>query len=311
VLETFLRAILDDPRDTVAWQAMADWLEEDDQPLRAELVRLREALTRAILVDGRPAKERRLRELLLSGVAPVVPLWDVELPGKVALPLALIPAGSFLMGSPDKERNRLAADEGPRQPVRIGKPFLLGTCPVTQAQWQALMGKNPARFRGDDRPVENVNYTEAQLFCERLAGHVGRACRLPTEAEWEYACRAGNSGSFHTGEGVRAARLAGWCTYRGQSGGAGETKPVGQFLANGFGLYDMHGNVREWCLDDLRKLGTRLRVDPRGTLRSDYRVVRGGSWYYNPEDSRAASRYRRPTGYRLDYYGFRVLVAAE
>ena len=309
MLETFLQAILDDPRDTLAWQAMADWLEEDDQPLRAELVRLREALTRAILVDGRPTKERRLRELLLSGVAPVVPLWNVELPGAVSLPLALIPAGSFLMGSPDKERHR-GFDEGPRQAVRISKPFLLGIYPVTQAQWQALMGNNPARFRGDDRPVETVNFTEAQLFCERLAGHIGRECRLPTEAEWEFACRAGNSGPYHTGGTVQSLRLAGWCTYRGESGGAGETRPVGQFLANGFGLYDMHGNVREWCLDDLRKLGKRARVDPRGSLRTAYRVVRGGSWYYGAEDCRAASSYRRPTGYRLDYYGFRVLVEA-
>ena len=311
MLETFLRAILDDPRDTLTWQAMADWLDENDQPLRAEFVRLREELTRAIAADRRPAKEKRLRELLLAGVVPPVPLWEAELPGAVPLSLALIPSGSFLMGSPDKERHRLADDEGPRQPVRISRPFLLGIYPVTQAQWQALMGNNPAHFRGDDRPVETVNFTEAQLFCERLAGHTGRACRLPTEAEWEFACRAGNSGPYHTGAGVQSLRLAGWCTYRGESGGAGETRPVGQFLANAFGLYDMHGNVREWCLDDLRKLGTRPRVDPRGTLRSDYRVVRGGSWYYNPEDSRAASRYRRPTGYRLDYYGFRVLVAAE
>jgi uncharacterized protein (TIGR02996 family) len=310
VLETFLQAILDDPHDTLSWQAMADWLEENDQPLRADFVRLREELTRSILVADRAAKEKWLRELLLSGVAPVVPLWNAELPGKVPLPLALIPAGSFLMGSPEKERHR-HYDEGPRQAVRLSKPFFLGIYPVTQAQWQALMGENPSTFRGDDRPVETVNFAEAERFCDRLAAHVGRACRLPTEAEWEFACRAGNSGSYHTGEGVRAVRLAGWCTYRGESGGARETKPVGQFLANAFGLYDMHGNVREWCLDDLRKLGKRARVDPRGPLRTDHRVVRGGSWYYGAEDSRAASRYRRPTSYRLDYYGFRVLVAAE
>ena len=213
------------------------------------------------------------------------------------------------MGSPETERHRLL-DEGPRHAVRISKPFLFGIYPVTQAQWQALMGNNPETFRGDDRPVETVNHTEAQSFCERLTRHTGRACRLPTEAEWEFACRAGNSGSYHTGEGVLAVRLAGWCTNRGQAGGARETKPVGQYLANAFGLYDMHGNVREWCLDDLRTFGQRSRVDPRGSLKGEYRVVRGGSWYYTAEDSRAASRYRRPISYRLDYYGFRVLIAA-
>lgn len=103
----------------------------------------------------------------------------------------------------------------------------------------------------------------------------------------------------------------GWCSFDGLTGSAGETQPVGQYLPNPLGLYDLHGNVREWCQDDLRNYTTRSLINPRGRENTRTRVVRGGSWYYGPEDSRSASRYDRPIDYRLNYYGFRVLVEAE
>src|SRR5262249_51701148 len=135
----------------------------------------------------------------------------------------------------------------------------------------------------------------------------GRACRLPTEAEWEYSCRAGTTSAFHTGSGNEAMRLAGWCD-DDEADRGDKTVPVGQYLPNAFGLYDTHGNVREWCLDDLRAYTSEAQVDPRGPEDDTYRVVRGGSWTYTDEDSRSASRYRRPMDYHLDYYGCRVLI---
>jgi eukaryotic-like serine/threonine-protein kinase len=304
------QAIRADPHDATAWLALADWLEEDGQADRAELLRLRECLRTCIDVPDRPTLEVRMRELLRGGTRPPVARWPVALDRDVTLLLALIPAGVFLMGSPPAEPSRFD-NENPRHTVTISRPFYLGVYPVTQPQWRALMRHNPSTHPADDQPVETVNWHECSSFCARLSETLNRPCRLPFEAEWEYACRAGTTTTYHTGDGAEAMRLAGFCRPADQPRTSTGPRPVGQFLPNAFGLYDVHGNVREWCQDGQRPYSRRARVDPRGQQRSDDRVVRGGSWYYGPEDSRSASRYSRPTDYRLDYYGFRVVVECE
>jgi uncharacterized protein (TIGR02996 family) len=307
--ETLVQALNADPTDPTAWLALADALEESGRPDRAEYLRLRHELMAAARFPGRAALEARLRALLLAGTPPAAVLWTVALNDTTSLTLALVPPGQLVMGSPAREPRRYN-NEGPRHLVRVTRPYWLGVTPVTQAQFRALTGKNVSHFPGDDRPADSTDWPTAQDFCQRLGARLGRACRLPYEAEWEHACRAGTSTPYCSGRGTRAMRRVGWGSYDGQTGGAGETRPVAQFLPNPLGLYDMHGNVREWCQDDLRTYTAREQTDPRGRESSRNRVVRGGSWYYGPEDSRSASRYERPIDYRLNYYGFRVLVEA-
>ncbi len=189
----------------------------------------------------------------------------------VVLDMALIPAGSFIMGSPESEKDS-ANDERPQHEVYV-KSFLMGKYPITQAQWRvvAAMPKvklelkpDPSNFKGDDRPVEQVSWLEAVEFCQRLSRHTGREYRLPSEAEWEYACRAGTTTPFHFGETINTDlanyrgtdQKIGVTLYKGNYGNGPygiyrqETISVGSFSANAFGLHDMHGNVWEWCADD-------------------------------------------------------------
>lgn len=251
-----------------------------------------------------------------------------------ALKMMQIPAGNFLMGSPADEPERLD-NEGPRHEVKI-EPFFMGAYPVTQAQWRAVaalpqinleLNPDPARFRGDNRPVEQVNWYEAVEFCKRLSAYTGREYRLPTEAEWEYACRAGTTTPFHFGETI-TTDLA---NYRGTdddrynfSGSYGrgpkgehreETTPVDQFgIANAWGLCDMHGNVWEWCQDHWYKSYEGAPLDGSAWLSNDEnapRVLRGGSWSDLPRYCRSANRGtifnpREST----DVFGFRVICVA-
>jgi uncharacterized protein (TIGR02996 family) len=304
--DDFLQAVRADPADLTVWPALADWLEENCQSDRAELLRLRELL-RSPHVPDRAAHEARQRRLLARGVRPVTAPWVAPLAPDVGLRLELVVPGAFLMGSPGEEEHR-HSNEGPRHPVVVSRPFWAGAFPVTQGQWQALMGKNPSKHPGPAHPVDSVNWPECQAFCRKLSDRLGRPCRLPTEAEWEYACRAGTTTAYHTGDGGAALERAGWCSCRGSTGSAGGSVMVGQYLPNAFGLYDTHGNVREWCLDALRTYTSQPQVDPRGAEDCNQRAVRGGSWYYGAEDSRSACRYNRPTDYHLDYYGFRVVA---
>jgi uncharacterized protein (TIGR02996 family) len=309
--EQLSRALQAEPTDQTAWLALADWLEESGQSDRAELLRLRTSLTSS--AEDLPRRDRleaRLRQLVRARTTPPIALWQATLNRKTVLPLSLIPAGEFIMGSPPQESHR-SESEGPQHLVRISKPFWLGITPVTQAQFKAVMKKCSSRFTGEDRPADMVDWPTAEDFCRRLTKRLGQTCRLPYESEWEYACRAGTTTMFYTGRDAKAMHLAGWCSKSGNTGSAGQTKPVAQYLPNAFGLYDMHGNVREWCHDDMRPYTAEPQTDPRGPETGNERVVRGGSWYYGSEDSRSACRYPRPMDYRLDYYGFRVLVEAE
>jgi formylglycine-generating enzyme required for sulfatase activity len=229
------------------------------------------------------------------------------------LKLALIPAGTFLMGSPDTEPGR-RENESPHE-VTLTRAFYLGVCPITQEQFAAVTGRNPAHFHaknggGPQHPVESVSWDEAVAFCERLSAlpgerAAGRNYRLPTEAEWEYACRAGTRTAFAGGDelGPADANIA-------ADGSPGQTTPVGAYRANLFGLCDLHGNVWEWCADWYR--GGYYRAspprDPAGPEQGEFRVLRGGSWRSQPATCRAAYRNALAPHHRDRYTGFRVVA---
>jgi formylglycine-generating enzyme required for sulfatase activity len=282
--------------------------------------------------------------------------WQYEerIAGKVILELVKIPAGTFFMGSPEDELDRYD-DESPQHLVEIPE-FYMGKYPVTQAQWKFVanlpqvnrsLNADPAHFKGDDRPVENVSWHDAVEFCARLSRRTSREYRLPTEAEWEYACRALplsaagvlragdrlNDGTtsfpFHFWETIDAslanyraqdAEDMGWSGKygRGQLGEYREqTTPVGSFkVANDFGLYDMHGNVWEWCMDHWHENYEGAPTDGSAWIDLDasedaFRVLRGGSWSYDPGNCRSASRYRFRADYRRNSFGFRVISPAR
>jgi formylglycine-generating enzyme required for sulfatase activity len=187
-----------------------------------------------------------------------------------------IPAGEFQMGSEND------SDEQPVHRVKISRDFEMGKCEVTQAQWQAVMGNNPSRFEGDNLPVENVSWSDVQEFIKRLNQADSKyQYRLPTEAEWEYACRAGTTGDY-------AGDLDAMAWYEKNSGG--KTHAVGQKQANAWGLYDMHGNVWEWCQDwyDSNYYRQSPGADPTGPTAGSARVFRGGSWDYAAACCRSA-----------------------
>lgn len=251
------------------------------------------------------------------------------------LEMMQIPAGRFLMGSPEDELDRYTY-EGPQHEVTIPQ-FFLARYPVTQAQWRIVaempqinreLDPNPARFKGKDDPVERVSWFDAVEFCDRLALHTNRQYRLPTEAEWEYACRAGTTTPFHFGETI-STDLANYCgkdrtiketDYSGSygSGHKGEyrkrTIPVDYFdIANAFGLCDMHGNVWEWCSDHWHGNYRGAPIDGNSWLTDDTaagRVCRGGSWNNNPRDCRVACRLIFPPEIASYNVGFRVSCGA-
>jgi hypothetical protein len=207
----------------------------------------------------------------------------------------LIPAGSFVMGSPEDEEGR-DKDET-QHPVEITQPFLLKTTPVTQGEWLALMGNNPAHFKGDDRrPVEEVSSEDAVRFCESLCAQTGGMYRLPTEAEWEYTCRAGTKGACY-------GDLDAVAWYRDNVNH--KTQPVGQKQPNDWGLYDMLGNVWEWCLDWYGQYSSEFQRDPKGHPSGDDRVIRGGACDYSAEYCRAAQRLNYASTLRNISFGFR------
>jgi formylglycine-generating enzyme required for sulfatase activity len=212
------------------------------------------------------------------------------------------PAGTFQMGSPSSEKGR---DDDERQhEVQLTKGFWLGATPVTQRQWEAVTGENPSYFKGPDRPVEEVSWEDCVAFLGKLNARCpGLDLRLPTEAEWEYACRAGTTGPTYLGSSDAATldRL-GW--YDGNSGD--ETHPVGQKAPNAWGLYDTLGNVYEWCADWKADYPAGRQVDPKGPSTGTDRVIRGGDWSSDASYLRAANRAGYSPGYRSTNIGFRV-----
>lgn len=228
-----------------------------------------------------------------------------------------LPPGQFTMGSPDDEQDR-RANEGPQTRVTLTRGFFMARCEVTQGEHLAVAGNNPSAFLGDPtRPVEQVTWHEATNYCakltqqERAAGRLlaGWAYRLPTEAEWEYACRAGTTNRFYYGDDPNYTRLANYAWYSESS--SGTTHPVGRKLPNRWGLYDMHGNVWGWCLDWFSgSLPGGNVTDPQGPASGTYRVFRGGSWWFHPASycRSAISAPCDPAGMTFSL-GFRVVLA--
>jgi formylglycine-generating enzyme required for sulfatase activity len=231
-------------------------------------------------------------------------------------PLAWIPPGEFEMGSPEAENGY--PDERPQRRISIDRGFFMGIYEISQAQYEAVMGINPARFaEGSARPVERVSYHDAVEFCRRLTEQTGRVVRLPTEAEWEYAARAGSTTPHHFGSDERLAlryanfadlsntnpAIAGRMNY---DDGFPQTSDVGLFVSNDFHLYDMHGNVWEWCQSP-------YQIDPTdpSTARDDLASARGGSWWDMPRAGRSANRNPLKLDEKVSTLGFRVVVEEE
>lgn len=244
----------------------------------------------------------------------------------LGLKMVLIPAGTFQMGSPPTEEGRRVC-EGPVHEIQIRKPFYLGVVPITQVQYLAVMESNPSRFNhkhggGGEHPVERVAWNDAVTFCRKLTEMpderaAKRLYRLPTEAEWEYACRAGTTTPFSFGEALTAVQAN--CDGNYPYGGGRverwleRTTPVGTFPANNFGLHDMHGNVWEWCSDWYSDQYYRVAVrnDPTGPGTGSFRVVRGGSWRNHATTCRAAYRNGLMPHHRDPCTGFRVVMLED
>jgi formylglycine-generating enzyme required for sulfatase activity len=227
-------------------------------------------------------------------------LWADFSLGDAAQRMRWIAPGAFQMGSPEGEAGRYD-DEGPRHEVRLTKGFWLGDTPVTQALWTAAMGNNPSTFKDPQRPVEQVTWDDAQQFLNKMNARIpGLGLGLPTEAQWEYACRAGTNGPNYARGGETLADIA-WFS---ENSGV-ETHLVAMKRCNDWGLYDMLGNVWEWCADGNRSYTAKPVTDPVGPQESASRALRGGSWYIIARRARAAYRSGRGRGDGDDYYGFR------
>jgi formylglycine-generating enzyme required for sulfatase activity len=225
----------------------------------------------------------------------------LALPGGVEMCLAWIAPGSFLMGAGEGEAG--LADESPRRRVTLRRGFWLGVFPVTQEQYLAVAGDNPSRFRGDPRrPVERVTVADCLRFCRLLSGCVGAPVRLPTEAEWEYCCRAGTATAYP----FPARDLAKHAWFADNAGGT--TQAVGTRRPNPWGLHDLMGNVAEWCLDGYDRYPTEEVCDPFTAERLTH-VLRGGSWQLPAWACRSACRGAQPPEARGAENGFRVLLA--
>ena len=233
----------------------------------------------------------------------------------VVLEMAFIPGGIFKMGSPGRQGYE---DEHPQHIVSMA-PFWMGKQPITQAQWQAVIKKlPPCRFKGANLPVDNVSWDDAQLFCSRLSRKTGRAYRLPSEAEWEYACRAGSASAFYFGETLTTdlANYVGEHIFLKEPKGIYRhtTNEAGCFPPNTFGLYDMHGNVWEWCADAWHADYQGAPFDGRvwnATDKKAPRVLRGGCWHEIPGNCRSAVRLSANAGDREDFFGLRVALSMD
>jgi len=234
---------------------------------------------------------------------------QIELRQNVILEMVSIPGGKFDMGSLENEHDK------PQHGVTI-KPFYMGKYPITQAQWKMVMGNNPSEIKGENLQVTNVSWDEAGEFCEKLSKLTGlgkKGYRLPSEAEWEYACRAGTTKKFHFGDVLSKDKA----NYKNE-----KTTPVGSFSHNAFGLYDMHGNVSEWCEDnwhdkyEISYQQKQCKAPTDGSAwkvsKNKNRVVRGGSWKTDDSKCRSASRHnvaKNEPSY--DDLGFRVVRSVD
>ena len=232
----------------------------------------------------------------------------------IGMKFVWIPPGTFLMGSPKEEKER--EDNETQHKVTLTKGFYMGVYTVTQEEWQEVMGNNFSKFKGEKNlPVEQVSWNDCQEFVKKLREKDKKLYRLPTEAEWEFACRAGTKTPFHFGETISTEQA----NYYGEAvygdGKKGEyrmkTTPVGSFPANAWGLHDMHGNVGQWCQDIYGDYPQKDVVDPTGAEKGSQRSLRGGCWFGPPKFFRSAFRYGFEPGIRYDYFGFRLCFSVE
>ncbi|NEQ85297.1 MAG: formylglycine-generating enzyme family protein [Moorea sp. SIO2I5] len=286
------------------------------------------------------SQEEQQSNLIINHHWREIQYFAEDLGNGITLEMVAIPSGTFMMGSPETEEGHRDS-ESPQHQVTV-KSFFMGKYPVTQAQWQAVaalpqvnrkLEPDPSsEFKGENRPVELVSWDDAVECCERLSHHTKRPYRLPSEAEWEYACRAGTTTPFHFGETITTE----YANYRGTDDEQGrwkgsygngpsgiyrrETTPVGSFgVGNDFGLYDMHGNVWEWCADHWHDNYKGAPTDGSAWLdinndnynyknKEEYRLLRGGCWVGSPAFSRSGSRLNYdPALGRVLNFGFRVV----
>jgi formylglycine-generating enzyme required for sulfatase activity len=258
-----------------------------------------------------------------------------KLSDTISLDMMLIPGGTFMMGSPESELER--EEDEFQHPVTV-PTFCMGKYPITQAQWRVVanllpevnlkLNIDPSDFPDNDHPVENISWFEATEFCARLSNFTKREYQLPSEAQWEYACRADTTTPFHFGETISTDIV----NYNDSNsfnnddldnsnffeviGGLGKTTAVESFSPNAFGLYNMHGNVWEWCLDHYQSNYGKAPMDGSAwinpeTVQDDYRVLLGGSWYNVPHCCRSAARFDFGLpGIHFNYIGFRVVCVA-
>ena len=281
-----------------------------------------------VAVDGaspsfQPAAQASPQPAAQPSTQPVKEL-TLDLGNKVTMKLVEIPAGKFLMGSP---KTVVEADESPQHEVTISKPFYMGVFEVTQEQYKQVIGKSPSGFKGAKNPMECVSWDEAIEFCKKLSQKTGKTVSLPTEAQWEYACRAGSKTRFSFGDKDDDLHKYGnGCDKSNTMGVPGQDKehndgfdktaPVGSLRPNAFGLYDMHGNVCEWCSDWYGDSYANLPAgqagaknqDPTGLDSGLRRVIRGGCWSDSPAGCRSANRSSNYPDIRNVYIGFRVVV---
>ena len=230
----------------------------------------------------------------------------------IGMKLKLIPAGEFLMGSPESEPGR--RNNETQHKVRITKPFYMQTTTVTQSQWTSVMGTEPwlgeDRFKqGTDYPATYVSHDDAVEYCHKLSELESATYRLPTEAEWEYACRARSLAAYSFGDTADQLEQYAWFAENAHKIGEKYAHRVGQKLPNSFGLYDMHGNVFEWCSDWFEEYPSGGLTDPTGPAEGSYRVFRGGSWYDTAGFCRSAYRRGDLPSFLSSYDGFRVSLS--
>ena len=261
------------------------------------------------------AAEAARRRKSTAEALKIEPAIDLDCGNGVKLKLVLIPAGQFMMGSPQAEKDR-KDDEGPQRRVTLSRPFYMAVCEITQAQFEAIEKRQPWKGKvwtreAPEHPASNITWNDATALCAALAKKTGREIRLPTEAEWEYACRAGSSTRFGYGDdpGERQIGDYGWTSGNVTGKDQFYSRPVGRKKPNAFGLHDMHGNVYEWCQDRYQRSYEKLpATDPVGPAEGTQRVLRGGCWNYKTKLMRSAARFSDSPTNAIVTYGFRVVL---